>query len=346
MTNTVVVVLAWNGERFLRPCLDALMQQDYEHPYGVVVVDNASADRSIQIVRTYPDVALIQSERNLGFAGGNNLALRAIRDGVIPAPIGFEPDAVVLLNQDTEVAPDWLTAIDHAWGRHRRAGIIGCKAYDADRTTLQHAGGVLEWPLGTGIHRGVGEPDQGQYEEDTEAEFVTGAALALRVELLRTVGLLDEGFTPAYYEDVDYCYRARAAGYAVVYVPSAHLLHHEGTSLTLRSPEHQNIYHRNRVRFLLKWRSIEQLREWADAERAEIERWSTSDSLARKQAYVHGMLALPHLLETHDAAATHAKTPERVAPLLRQLHQTVLREEARHRTAAGYLAKATEDQQP
>lgn len=336
MTNVVVLVLAYNGEHFLRPCLDALMRQDYAHDFGVLVVDNASLDGSAGIVRSYADVTLMESDTNRGFAGGNNVGLRAVCDGRVAEIFGFHPETVVLLNQDTEVAPDWLTQINAAWQRHPQAGVIGCKAFAADGTTLQHAGGTLLWPLGTGTHRGAGEPDHGQYDEDAPVEFVTGAALAIRTDLLSTVGLLDEGFSPAYYEDVDYCYRVRAAGFDVMYAPAARLLHHEGTSLVLRSANHQRIYHRSRVRFLLKWRSLEQLEQWVPEERAEIERWSTSDSLARKQAYLYGLLALPRLIVERANISERPEAYGRIVDMLKELHGVVLQEESRARSAAGY----------
>ncbi len=336
--KTIVLVLSWNGEQYLRPCLDALMRQSRTDDLGIVVVDNASTDGSVGIVRSYPDVALIESEQNRGFAGGNNLGLRAIREGRLHDTFGFEPDAIVLLNQDTEVAPDWIVEIGKAFDRHPNAGIVGCKALDAEGTTLQHAGGTLVWPIGTGTHIGAGEPDEGQYDEDTSAEFVTGAAFAIRRDLLNTIGLLDEGFTPAYYEDVDYCYRVRAAGYDVVYAPAARLVHHEGTSLGLRSAQHQRIYHRNRVRFLLKWRTLAQLDAWRPEERAEIARWSTADSLARKHAYVHGLLALPAIVrERHD---DDPNAYDHLAAILNDLHGATVREESRARATQYEHAQA------
>jgi GT2 family glycosyltransferase len=336
MSKVIVLVLSWNGEAYVRACLDALAAQQYDDAFAVLVVDNASTDRSVEIIRSYP-VMLIQSDYNRGFAGGNNLGLCAIRDGTLPTPLEWVPDTLILLNQDTEVAPDWLAEIEATFVRHPDAGIVGCKSHTTDGTTLQHAGGVLVWPLGTGMHRGAGEPDTGQYDHDESVEFVTGAALALRMQLLETVGMLDEGFAPAYYEDTDYCFRARAAGYEIVYAPRAHLIHHEGTSLVLESPAHQYAYHRNRVHFLLKHGALEDLEQrWVPAELEEITRWSTSGSLTRKRAYVEGLLALPQLCKQRAGSDDAGRAYDRLCRILRRLHRAVSEEEHQQRVKTGY----------
>ena len=333
MSNAVVLVLSWNGEAFLRPCLSALLAQQFSGNNAILVVDNASSDASVDLIKDFgPQVALIQNTSNLGFAAGNNVGLRALLAGTAPL-IDFRPDTIVLLNQDTEVAPDWLQQLIQAFERAPNAGIVGCKIFFPDGKTLQHAGGRVSWPLATGIHRGEGEVDTGQYDAEEPVEFVTGAAMAVRAEVFGSIGLFDEGFTPAYYEDTDLCYRARAAGFGVVYTPHAHLIHHEGSSLGLRSPAHQRAYHRNRIRFLLKHSPLDKLEEeFVPQECEEIGRWSVADSLARKHAYFEALLALPDYImpryDDEDRAAAHA----RLKRVFRLLHHTVVEEERARRT--------------
>lgn len=341
MKSVAVLVLTWNGQDYIQPCLAALAQQQYTGQYGVLVVDNGSTDETVALVDQHtPRVALIRNDYNLGFAGGNNVGLRALLAGTAPAPLDGVPDMVVLLNQDTEVAPDWLAHLVATFEERPDVGIAGCKILFPDGTTLQHTGGGVEWPLGTGKHRGAGEPDEGQYDDAEAAaaiDYVTGAAMAIRTSVLDMVGLLDDGYTPAYFEDVDLCYRARAAGFALAYVPHAALRHAESTSLEGQSARHQRAYHRNRLRFVLRHCPLEQLtHDFAPAERAEMQQWSLRNSLARKHAYVDNLLALPAIVaQRDDSAAATAQLPHLVA-MLRSLHQYVVAEERARRAETAY----------
>lgn len=342
MNSVVVLVLAWNGRDFLPTCLRALLAQAYDGNYAVLVVDNASVDDSVELVRRdFPTVALLTNARNLGFAGGNNAGLRALLAGRAPAPIDFIPDLVVLLNQDTEVEPGWLRGLAAVFDRREHAGVVGCKIFFPDGTTLQHAGGQVIAPLATGQHRGTGEADVGQYDVEEPVEYVTGASMAVHRRVFEAIGLLDEGFTPAYYEDGDFCYRARAAGFEVIYTPAARLRHHETASLQGQSSAHQRAYHRNRIRFVLKHSALDEITQsFVPAERAEIGRWSIADSLARKHAYVDGLLELPELLpQRRDGANARAARDELIA-VLRHLHHTIVEEERERRAEAGYRLRA------
>lgn len=235
-----VIVLAWNGMDYLEPCLNAVFAQDYPD-FEVIVVDNGSTDGSADFVaERFPQARLIRNERNLGYAAGNNVGLRAATG-----------DVLVLLNQDTEVRPGWLRALVEALD-DPTVGIAGCKIFYADGVTLQHAGGYFEWPLGLSFHYGDKEQDHGQYDVVREVDYVTGAAMGLRRVALNTVGLLDEGFFPGYFEDTDLCYRARASGYKVVYIPQAVLIHHESASFTSAHVGKPYLVFRGRFRFIFK----------------------------------------------------------------------------------------------
>lgn len=234
-----VIIPAWNGREYLPSCLDALLAQGYPD-LEVIVVDNASTDGSADLVaEQYPHVHLIRNRRNLGFAGGCNTGLRVAQG-----------DVLILLNQDTCVHPGWLQALVEAL-KNPRTGVAGCKILYPDGKTIQHAGGWIEWPLGLTHHYGQGEEDAGQWDEPRSVEYVTGAALACRRNVLDQVGLLDEGFWPAYFEDVDFCVHVREAGYEVRYIPDALLTHEETTSLA-DSPTLSRSYQRGRLRFVLK----------------------------------------------------------------------------------------------
>ena len=332
MSRAVVLVLTWNGAEFIRACLDALAAQQGHIEYDVLVVDNASSDDTVNIVAAeYPNVALIRNTTNLGFAQGNNVGIQAVLEestATTPAP-----DVIVLLNQDTTVAPDWLAQLLAAFTQYPNAGILGCKIYDPDGRTLQHTGGSLSFPLATPQHRGAGEQDHGQYDTPELFAYVTGAAMAIRRTVIEQIGGLDVGFTPAYFEDTDFCFRARAAGFDVLYVPTATLRHAEGARS--QNARHQRRYHRNRIRFVLRHCPLDLLvHEFEAAEQEEILRWSISNSLARKHAYLDNLLHLADVLSQRNDAADALQHHALLMAVLHRLHQTTVDEERRRRTEA------------
>ncbi|NJL06469.1 MAG: glycosyltransferase family 2 protein [Chloroflexaceae bacterium] len=344
MSRAVVLVLTWNGTAYIRACLDALAAQQGCPEYGVLVVDNASSDDTANIVAAeYPDVALIRNPTNLGFAQGNNVGLQAVLDEVGPA--AHAPDVIVLLNQDTTVAPDWLAQLLAAFEQYPNAGILGCKIYDPDGRTLQHTGGSLSFPLATPHHRGAGKQDDGQYDTPELFAYVTGAAMAIRRTVIEQIGGLDAGFTPAYFEDTDFCFRARTADFDVLYVPTATLHHAEGARS--QSAAHQRRYHRNRVRFVLRHCPLDLLvREFEAAEQEELLRWSLSNSLARKHAYLDNLLHLAAVLAQRSDAADALQHHALLAAMLHRLHQTTVDEERHRRTEAVRLPDAASEPEP
>ncbi|MBI5305254.1 MAG: glycosyltransferase family 2 protein [Chloroflexi bacterium] len=276
-----VVVLVWNGARFLDACLRALLDQDASAE--IVVVDNASTDDSVSIVQKFvPRVCLVRNDHNLGFAGGNNIGIRATTGEI-----------VVLLNQDTAVKPGWLRAIADTFA-DPGIGIVGCKALYPDGRGIQHAGGVVQPATAWTHHIGWGEQDQGQYDTLTEPDYVTGAAFGIRRQVLERLGGLDEKFHPAFYEEVDCCYRARRAGFRVVYQPRAVLDHYETATLPAASHARVLAYHRNRVRFVLRHWNARELAEFFSAEHRAIEiAGLIDDMVAYSRAYWDNLLAYP-----------------------------------------------------
>ena len=244
-----VIVLSWNGIEYLADCLEAVLSQGYPD-LEVIVVDNGSTDGSASFVaERYPQVRLIRNERNLGFAAGNNCGLRVATG-----------DVLVLLNQDTVVQSGWLAALVDAFA-DETVGVGGAKILYPDGETIQHAGGYFDWPLGLSFHYGCGERDAGQYGKVREVEYVTAAAMAIRRTVLAAVGLLDEGFFPGYFEDLDLCRRARAAGYRVVYAPDAVVIHHESGSFSQTVRGKPFLVFRNRFYFIFKYYSAAQIAE-------------------------------------------------------------------------------------
>jgi GT2 family glycosyltransferase len=249
-TVSVIIVL-FNSADYIAPSLESLAATSYPH-LEVILVDNGSDDGSLGKAR---EVASRCGLHTLASDLGHNRGFATANDEAFALSSG---EIILLLNPDTELYPDTLTALVEAFDSDDSIGIAGCKLYHPDRKTLQHAGGFVR-DNGLTMHYGADEPDEGQFDEMRDVPYVTGAALAIRRDVFVEAGLLDPGYYPAYFEETDLCLAVRRLGYRVVYVPSARLVHHESTTTTKYSEQFLYLYHRNRVRYLLKnysWRFL------------------------------------------------------------------------------------------
>ena len=251
-----LIVLNWNGRQHLAYCLPSLLATDYPR-CELIVVDNASTDGSPEFVReNFPNVQVIVNERNLGFSAGMNVGLRAAEGKIL-----------VMLNNDLEVYPSWLRALVDAMTADEMVGIAGCKVYYPDGKTLQHAGGIVRYPQAIPDHYGYQEKDRGQYDEIREVDYVIGAALAVRREVLKQVGYLDESYF-LYFDDTDLCFSARKMGHKTIYVPHAVVIHHEAATSVRGSAFYFRHFHRSRLRFFFKHHTVRQfLEDFLPAER-------------------------------------------------------------------------------
>lgn len=286
MPHLAIVILNYNTRELLRACLrsvfEAATQSAGRLTVTVVVVDSASTDGSAAMVAAeFPRAHLIASPINLGYTGGNNLALNLLGFPVdalpfpipdSPFPIPHPPDYVLLLNADTEVASDALWQMVRvledrpdvgACGAHLRYG-DGSFQHGAFRfpTLLQL---VLDlWPLVElpGLRRFwpwlANSRLNGRYpalcwqgDAPFAVDFVLGAALMVRGEAIRQVGGLDDGYF-MYCEEMDWCLRLAGAGWTILAVPVAHVTHHEGqSSRQVRWPAYERLW-RSRFRFYRK----------------------------------------------------------------------------------------------
>jgi hypothetical protein len=205
---------------------------------------------------------------------------------------------LVLLNQDTRVDEGWLDGLASAC-QAPQIGVVGCKALYPGRERVQHAGGQIEWPLGRGSHLGAGEPDGEAWNHAGPADYVSGASMAFRRDVLDEVGLLDERFYPGYYEDVDFCYRVRNAGYEVWYTPQACLIHDESTALSGTRGLHVAL-NRGRLLFVLKHLPPERfVAEFVPAERAWLLPMARSElGQVHRRLYLEIMPAAAAILVT------------------------------------------------
>lgn len=241
-----VVLINHNGRDFILPCLRALLASDYPW-FDIILVDNASTDDSLELIQPYADrLTLIRNPRNGLFSGGLNHGIRAARGEVI-----------VLLDLDTEVRSDWLRKLLVPLSLDHTIAITGSKLLYPDGETIQQAGGLWERNA-MSRYFGMGEPDQGQWNEQRDVEYVT-SAIAIRKRLFDLLGGGLDEFFPSYYAKADLCWHARRLGYRVVYVPDAVAFHHESATMVRDSPWYLFNFHRSRCRFILKnysWKSI------------------------------------------------------------------------------------------
>lgn len=215
--RVAIIVLNWNGLDDTRACAASLAQITYPAA-TVYLVDNGSTDGSQKaLAREFPHFTHVANQTNLGFTGGNNAVIERVL---------AEFDYVLLLNNDTHVAPDFLEHLVAAAEADARVGMVGPKIlYDAEPDVLWYAGGEVrfnDWfPL---RHTGQNEQDRGQHDTPGETDFITGCCLLARADLIRQVGTLDPAF--GYYcEDVDWCLRARRAGWRLRYAPQSRVWH-------------------------------------------------------------------------------------------------------------------------
>jgi hypothetical protein len=181
----------------------------------IVVVDNASQDQSLEIVQsTVPGAVLLRQNRNLGFAGGANAGIRASHG-----------EWIAVLNNDTEVAADWLAECARAIRNHPEAAFFACKIFDfSDRNRLYSAGDCY-LRMGIGYRRGQEQQDRTDLGRECEIFSASGCAALYRKQALEEAGEFDERFF-AYLEDVDLGLRLQAAGNRGYYVPQAKVYHH------------------------------------------------------------------------------------------------------------------------
>ncbi len=251
------IIVNYNGALFLDACLKALTNTRTA-PDRIIVVDNASEDESLKELAAWPQAELVASHTNLGYSGGANLGIQS-----------SDADLVLVLNPDVEVDPDFGANLLSVFDASPQLGIAGAVLRFPDSGLIQHAGGIVHWPGLTTSHVGERGGPSPESAGPAEADYVTGAAISIRRETWRGIDGFDEAFFPAYWEDVDFCWRARAAGWNVIVHPELSGVHHEGAGET-RGAEYYAHWSRNRLRFASRHMSPDDW--WGEFVPAEIER--------------------------------------------------------------------------
>lgn len=305
-----VIIPNWNGAPLLPGCLNALRRQtcaDHE----VIVVDNASSDESLGVLRGYPEARVVALAQNRGFAGGCNAGIRAARGQII-----------ALLNSDTEADPRWLENVVAAFERHPEAGLVASKMLLFDRRTAFHTAGDFYRIDGIPGNRGVWQEDHGQFDREEYVFSANGGSAAYRKTMLDEIGLLDEDFFFSC-EDVDLAWRAQLAGWKCVYAPQAvvyHMLAATGGGVTASFYDGRNF-----IWLLAKdypgslWR-----RYWPAIGRAQLgitvealRAWRGAAARARLRGQLAGLIGLPKMLRKRRAVqATRRVSDEYLLSIL------------------------------
>jgi GT2 family glycosyltransferase len=267
MKKTSIIILNYNGKKLLEKCIESIIDNTLED-YEIIVVDNNSNDGSAKMVRKkFPTVKLIQNSENYGFSKGNNIGMKSAKS-----------DFVLLLNNDTEVTKGWLKEMVKTISK-KGVGVVGPRLVlpngEVQKNCYDYRFGytIKFAPSGMISHN---DERFHQLVKEREVDCVSGACLLIKKSVIEKIGFLDEGYSPIYFEDVDYCFRAKRAGYKVICNPHSVLYHHKGITMNKQDWQYET-YHRNRIKFINKnfpfhWRIVRIFMELGNVIKAIKER--------------------------------------------------------------------------
>lgn len=240
--KVTIIILNWNRPNDTIECLRSLYNISYDL-YNIIIVDNGSTDDSVIKIKDYlkheglaykyykkdsevnsiflnKELIILQNNKNYGFAIGNNIGMEF-------ALKYLNPDYILLLNNDTVVKSDFLNILINSMYYHN-VGIAGPKIFYHDfkgkKNIIWSSGGIINMWLGKRFTYGYRQADCEKYNNFKYVDFVSGAALLIKKNVINKIGFLDMDYI-TYTEDIDYCYRAKRAGYKILYVPYSHVWH-------------------------------------------------------------------------------------------------------------------------
>ena len=289
-----MIILTWNQRDLTLDCLASIFALDYPlKQLEVVVVDNGSSDGTARAIReSYPAVTVVENGENLGFAEGNNVGIRCALQG--------NAEYVMLLNNDTVVDPQMLSCLLAVMETESGVGIVGPKMLYYDQpNVIWCAGNQINWHTGRTNRLHAERVDNGLDGSPQEVDFITACGACFRRKVIEQIGLLDSRFF-IYYEETDWCHRARKAGWRILLVPSARLWHRVSAAMGTKTPATEYYMSRNVLLFLAKHRR--------GLPRLQSLLWAAGRSVLAAAAYSvkpHGGRRLPHrnarLLALRDA---------------------------------------------
>ncbi len=259
-----VIILNFNNYQNTTDCIQSLMKlKTTTFSLEIIVVDNGSDKKDmVMLKREFPNLLIIENKVNLGFAMGNNVGIKkALVRGA---------DYVLLLNNDTIVSQDFLTPLVKVLKENYQVGIVSPKIYFAPGyefhkqryqqsekgKIIWYAGGLLDWENMLASHNGVDEVDRGQYEEIRKTDFATGCCLLIKKKVFEDIGFFNNQYF-LYWEDIDFCQRAKNKGWQILYAGKTHIWHKNASSSGGAGADTSVYYQtRNRLLFGFKYASL------------------------------------------------------------------------------------------
>lgn len=241
-----VVILNWNRVGLTLKCITSFLKTHQLGSINLLVVDNASSDDSVTKIRKkFPHVKILINKKNLGWSGGNNKGIKyALRNGA---------DVVVLVNNDTVFTQKkFISNLVKCFEEDSSIGIVGPKILsNTNKGMLLSAGGFFNRRYFS-KPCGIGKKDRGQYDHIGEVEFVSGTAMAIKKDVFKKIGYLNEDYY-LYFEDADFCMRAKKSGFKCVIKQNAVIEHIGEATSGNKSALHTYYNTRNHLLFVEKW---------------------------------------------------------------------------------------------
>lgn len=241
LPKIIIILLNWNGKKDTLECLSSLQKLTYPN-FQTIVVDNGSHDDSVAVLRNaHPALPILETKANLGFAGGNNVGIEwALR---------HHAEWIFLLNNDTTIAPNCLEAFLQAAKEQPKAKVLGAKILRYHQpTTIDHLGGFWNPSIAEFESPDSGKADH-PYFNMMPVDYVCGAALFMHRSVLEKIGFLESKFF-LFWEETDFCFRARRAGFEVWTAPEAKIWHKVSSSFSGGKPHMHYFWWRSRLLWL------------------------------------------------------------------------------------------------
>ena len=253
-SSVSIVIPHWNNVDVLSECLESILNTDFEN-FETIVVDNASTDNSVASVRSnYPNVKLIENDKNYGYAGGCNIGAEAASG-----------DFLIFLNNDTVQEKDWISNLIKTINSDDKIAAVQPKILNYyDRNVFDYAGGsgghmdIYCFPFARGRIFSFQENDEGQYNNKEKCFWSSGTCFMVRRELFQKSGGFDESFF-AHMEEIDLCWRLYAMGFEVWVEPDSVVYHKNALTLPMYSHKKYYLNHRNSLLMLLGNYSIKNI---------------------------------------------------------------------------------------
>jgi GT2 family glycosyltransferase len=242
MRKITIIILTWNGLEYTKKCLDSIDYKNLPTWVSLTIVDNGSTDGTVEFLKSLKGINLIENGENLGYGKAVNLGIQAAN----------QDSDILLLNNDVEIiSKDWLEKTLET-ANDPRIGVVGAKILKTQDGLIQHCGAYL--PLDTlwGQQTASNEIDIGQYSGVHEVEGIVFAYAFIKRSVLNKIGCLDERFF-AYFEDTDFCIRAKVEGFSLVMNGDILLKHSENTSTKINKISHLDIFNQSKEKFNQKW---------------------------------------------------------------------------------------------